>query len=264
MLSASYLWKGEGGLEIGLGERGVRPYCAAIGVQSDNNLPFLSCCLLAVEHAFLPIRPGRGRVSYAVRAPGPGRDGTRVRGVATSVSQSSPVRRSPIRRARRPLLLVATGFVLVIGLVLGDWLQAKREMDHLVTAVVVSRTAIVAGYLLVNPSMQDSGGDTASRAIETKCATAAADVQDTGALVSEVFVLPWHRSLGTAQDAYLAHSKTWQNKFTACADDVSRWADGSTTAQILASGRVAHRAFINALPMADGSNRIRIETLFKD
>jgi hypothetical protein len=152
----------------------------------------------------------------------------------------------------------------VIALVLADWWEAKREMDHLSVAVTVSKIAMATGYFSVNPDMKNTGDDTFDRALETKCARAAADVQDTGAQVSEVFVLPWHRSLRAAQDAYLAYSKAWQNKFAACADNLTRWSEGSTSAQIDASGRTAHRAFLAAVPAADGTGRDSVEAVFKN
>jgi len=160
-------------------------------------------------------------------------------------------------------------------LVAGDWWQAKREMGHLLDAVTVSEAAVVTGRDTVGNSLiKNFGGganqylsqserDTANREIETQCATAAADVQDKGAQVGEVFVLPWHRSLGGALNAYLAHSKAWQSLFSACADDAARYADGSKTAQITATFRVAHRAFTKAIPIADESDHSRVETLFK-
>lgn len=167
---------------------------------------------------------------------------------------------APIRRVRRPLFLVGTVLLLVIVLALADWWQAKHELDHLLDGVAVSKIALAKGYFSVNPGMKDSSAPV----LEAKCITAAADVQDTGAQVREVFVLPWHRSLAAAQVAYSAHSETWQRKFTACADDATKWSDGSTSAQIDASGRVAHRAFANAVPAADESGRSRVEAMFKN
>jgi len=166
-----------------------------------------------------------------------------------------------------------TALLLVIGLVLVDWWQAKREMDHLLFAATVSEGVIVSDRDAVVLSLKTNFGDanlshvsldTAKSEIAAVCSKAAADTQDNGAQVSEVFVLPWHRSIGEALDAYLAHSKAWQNKFAACAHDPTRLSDGSTTAQINGTLRVAHRAFTNALPFAAGSDRGRVETLFKD
>lgn len=183
---------------------------------------------------------------------------TKVRDVATD-DASPPGSVAPVRRVRRLLVLAVAGMLVLIGLVFADWWQGKREMGHLLDAVVVSNTAINTGYGLVNPHMKDSSAPV----LKAKCATAAADVQDRGALLSEVFVLPWHRSLGTAQATYSAFIKAWQDKFMACADEPTRWSDGSTTAQVMASARVAHRAFIRAVPAADGSSRSRVEAIFK-
>lgn len=150
--------------------------------------------------------------------------------------------------------------------------QSRREMNHLLDAVTVSNTAIGSAFQSINPMMQNATGvnqsqsdlDAARKAIQLRCVEAEADVQDRGALVSEAFVLPWHRSLVTAQDAYSTVSHAWQHKLTACADDASRWADGSTTAQILASFKAAHRAFTNAVPPGDQPDRSRVEVLFKE
>jgi len=150
-----------------------------------------------------------------------------------------------------------------MGLGLADWWEAKREMDHLMVAVTVSKIAMATGFHSVNPSMKDNRAS-AVPAHKATCVRAAADVQDTGAQVSEVFVLPWHRSLQAAQDAYLAYSKAWQNKFAACADNLALWAEGSTSAQIDASGRTAHRAFLAAVPAADGTGRDSVEAVFKN
>jgi hypothetical protein len=203
------------------------------------------------------------------------RVGTRVRGVTTDESQSSLVGGAPVRRRSRLSFLAVTGLLIVAVLVAGDWWQAKREMGHLLDAVTISETAMTTGSDTVgnsvikyfgggaNQYLSQSERDTANREIATQCATAAADVQDTGAQVGEVFVVPWHRSIGEALNAYLAHSKAWQNRFAACADDAPRYWDGSTSAQIDGTWRIAHRAFTKALPFADGSDRGRVETLFK-
>lgn len=201
------------------------------------------------------------------------KEGTKVRRVTTDDAQSSPVSVARVRRAKRPLLWAATGVFLVIGLVVADLWQARQEMHRLIHVVAVSELATTKGYQEVNASFalansamyqsSQSLRESSLREIKAECASAAADVQDTGSQMGEVFVLPWHRSLEKAQEAYSAFSKTWQNKFSACADDAARWSDGSTTAQIQASSRVAHRAFTNALPIADGTDRSVIEILFK-
>jgi len=171
------------------------------------------------------------------------------------------------------LLLAATGLFLVIGLVLADWWQANREMDHLLDAVFASELALGTGAANVTRSINTGFSDAyqsqsqrqaAFGEVATKCGVAAADAQDAGAQASEVFLLPWHRSLGKAQDAYLAHNAAWEHKFSACADDAQRYGDGSTSAQISATFRTAHRAFTNALPPGDESDRSRIEAIFKD
>jgi hypothetical protein len=141
-------------------------------------------------------------------------------------------------------------------------------MANLLDAVVVSNMAINKGFDSVTAAVTDAStqadGDAANHAITGKCTTADADVQDAGAQVSEVLVLPWNLSLRKAQDAYLANNTAWQDKFTACAENASRWSDGSAFARIIASSRIAHRAFINALPTGDGNDRNRVEALFKD
>ena len=142
------------------------------------------------------------------------------------------------------------------GLVLADWWQAKSEMGHLLDAVDASEKAIVTGQGKVAWAI-----DNAFDEVATRCGTAAADVQDTGAQVSEASILPWHRSLGKAQDAYSKHNEAWQNMFSACAD--RRLSVGSTGAQIDATFRVAHRAFVKALPIADRRDRSRVEAIFK-
>ena len=161
---------------------------------------------------------------------------------------------------------------VVAVIVIADLWQSNREMHGLVAAVEVSEKSMVVGIDLIavpfknfETAVTPRERDALLADASTQCGLAAAAVQDNGAQVTEVALLPWHRSLHKAQDAYLAHSREWQRLFGGCATDASKYFDKANVAQISATFRVAHRAFRRAIPFMNRDNSAaKIATIFTD
>lgn len=101
-------------------------------------------------------------------------------------------------------------------------------------------------------------------ALQRSAADAAAEVQDTGALVQEVFVLPWHRSLVKAREVYDDHSQAWDDRYSNAADDIGTLNDRAPGARITSTFRVAERAFVAAIPrLALNDAEARVAAIFE-
>lgn len=125
-------------------------------------------------------------------------------------------------------------------------------------------TAVFAGYDKDRFYTDEEKARFIQRA-EEAAEMAAADVQDTGAAVEDVSVLPWHRAVGQAKRRFLAHSNVWQRHFGDGAQDFKKYDDRSTTAEISATFRVANRAFLRAVPpLALHDIEQRVNRVFAD
>lgn len=173
----------------------------------------------------------------------------------------------PHRERPRSLKIVLLVSALVAVLWTLDWWQANREMNNLLDAVEASEQAMVDGQDAIRPILRslpqgyvtDEQRISIRTRLQDAAADAAADVEDTGAAVEDVRVLPWHRAIARARTRYLDHSDVWRRYYAAIASDPTKYGDRATTAEITATFRVARRAFMAAVPnvpLHDAGSRV--------
>lgn len=177
------------------------------------------------------------------------------------------------RRGRRAAKVIVGVSLIVAVLLTLDWWQLNREMDSLLKATTASEQAMengsdaLAAVFRTAPRgyMTDEQRSGLRTRIQDAAGEAAADTEDTGAAVEEVSALPWHRSLIRARTRYLDHSDAWQAFFAAVATDPAKLQDRASTARISATFRVAHRAYLDAVPpVALNNARPRVDRIFAD
>lgn len=176
------------------------------------------------------------------------------------------------RRRRPPWRIAALIVAILVLLLVSDWWQANRELDHLLTAVESSEKSMNQGIAAVVTVLQTYGSPTDSEQNQnlfshgrSACSSAAANVQETGVMVSDVQMLPWHPSLNQAKSRYLAHNAVWLRLFRECAVDPVKWGDQATKSEIEATFRVAHRSFQGAVPFLPlNRGPERIAAIFKE
>lgn len=129
------------------------------------------------------------------------------------------------------MLVGALAFVVVLvgyGAVGLDWMSRNLEMDRLVTAIELSESAmertqqdvlqVTAG---TDPSAKLSDAELTAMAEELRWIALDGQrrIHDAGLGVAGVGVLPWHRDVQEAQDAYLAHNQAWQDYLGVASND---------------------------------------------
>lgn len=168
--------------------------------------------------------------------------------------------------ARRPGLLkiILGAIVLVVVAVGADWWQANREMDALLEEVEGSEQQVaaavenleytvrfsrLAGLEATAPQeARDAAMVDVSRRLAVACARAAKAMQESGAQVQSVRILPWHRSLLDARTAYLERSRAWQDLFVAGAGDPSRLVDPVLGDRVTATSTTSRTQLDDARP----------------
>lgn len=166
----------------------------------------------------------------------------------------------PRRWLRRALVVVAALVLVVVA----DWYQQNREMDHLLGAVQQSENAMkrferdlsrdaapYAGQCTSAPSSQLSCQQVWQSLGPALSKTAGPDVvtiQTTGAEVRNVGILPWHRALRSARDAYAEHNAAWMHLVDRVASNPAAIYDKAQTANIDATFVTARRRFQEAAP----------------
>jgi hypothetical protein len=180
-----------------------------------------------------------------------------------------------VRRPRRWLPIVAgvVTFVVVLvglGMVAGDVVARNIEMRSLVTRVEASESAMGALQESVQAILADYEGraplseaDQAALDEELKAAAAAGRkaIAAAGDDVAAVRWLAWHRDIGAAQDAYLAHNRAWQDYLGRAAEDpaeIGRPQDDVNSTFEAAEGRF--RAAVP--PLALFHLRDRVDVIF--
>ncbi len=137
------------------------------------------------------------------------------------------------RPGRRWLPLVAGGvaFLMVLvglGVLVGDWAARNIEMRALITRVEASEAAMGELQSNVQGIFAEYEGSTPlsdedRTALEDDLKAAAAAGRDAvasaGDDVAGVRWLAWHRDVGDAQEAYLAHNRAWQAYLARAAED---------------------------------------------
>jgi hypothetical protein len=138
-----------------------------------------------------------------------------------------------VRRPKRWLPVVAgvVTFVIVLvglGMIVGDVVARNLEMRSLVTRVEASESAMGALQDRVRTILTDYEdraplSDEDQAALDEELMAAAVDgraaIAAAGDGVAAVRWLAWHREIGAAQDAYLAHNRAWQDYLARAADD---------------------------------------------
>ncbi len=143
-----------------------------------------------------------------------------------------------MRKPRRWLPIVAgvVTFLLVlvtVGVVVGDVFARNVEMRSLVARIEASESAMGALQEDVQGIFAEYEGrtplsDEDQAALDEKLKAAAAAGRDAiaaaGQDVEAMRWLVWHREIGAAQDAYLAHNRAWQDYLGRAAQDPAEFA----------------------------------------
>jgi hypothetical protein len=180
-----------------------------------------------------------------------------------------------VRRPRRwlPLVAGAVTFLLVlvtVGVVVGDAFARNVEMRSLVARVEASESAMGTLQDEVRAIFTEYEGrtplsdeDQAALDEQLKAAAAAGRdaIAEAGRDVEAMRWLAWHREIGAAQDAYLAHNRAWQDYLDRAAQDPAEFVrpqdDVNTTFE------AAERSFRAALPwLALFDLRDRVDAIF--
>jgi hypothetical protein len=179
------------------------------------------------------------------------------------------------RRPRRWLPVVAgvVTFVVVLvglGMVIGDVMARNIEMRSLITRVEASESAMGTLQENVRTILAEYEGrtplsDEDQAALDEELKAAAAAGRDAiaaaGDDVAAVRWFAWHRNIGAAQDAYLAHNRAWQDYLARAAEDPAEF--GRPQDDVNSTFDAAQNPFRSALPaLALFDLRDRIDVIF--
>ncbi len=145
---------------------------------------------------------------------------------------------SPATRRRTPgwvpiLAGIAAFVVVLVGFGLGaaDWTARNAEMNRLVTAIETSEAAMgdvqdqvelaLAGIDTESGTLTDEQRAEVSARLQAVAEEGAQGIAAAETGVRNVRVLPWHRDIARARDAYLEHNRAWQDYLRAAAVDPS-------------------------------------------
>jgi hypothetical protein len=165
-----------------------------------------------------------------------------------------------VRRPRRwlPVIAGVVTFLIVLvtlGLVVGDAFARNVELRALVARVEASETAMGALQDDVQEIFAEYEGrtplsDEDRAALDEQLVAAAASGRDAiaaaGQGVESMRWLAWHREIGAAQDAYLAHNRAWQDYLGRAAQDPAEF--GQPQDDVNTTFEAAERSFRAALP----------------
>jgi hypothetical protein len=145
----------------------------------------------------------------------------------------------PRAKRRRPWVPVVIGlatFLVVLvgaGLVLADWAERNVEMRALVSSVESSEAAMsdvqaaisaMSVHFDPNTPLTDAERAAVDEKLKQIAAEGVLGVTDGGHGVAAVTILPWHKDILAAQQAYLAHNQSWQDYLSAAAKDPAEFA----------------------------------------
>lgn len=151
-------------------------------------------------------------------------------GIATQQQPPVVATARPPRRWLPILLGLATFLIVLVGLgaVVGDWTARNLEMRSLVTQVEASEAAMGTfqdSVMAIANEYQGRGqlSDADQAQLDAALKQAATEGRDAiaaaGDKVAGVRWLLWHRDVGAAQKAYLAHNRAWQDYLNKAAQD---------------------------------------------
>lgn len=192
------------------------------------------------------------------------------------VSGAVPAPQAPVvRRPRRwlPIVTGAVTFLLVLvtaGVLLGDTFARNVELRSLVARVEASEAAMgavqdeVQGIFAEYEGRAPLGdGDRAALDERLQAAAAAGReaIAAAGRDVEAMRWLAWHRSIGEAQEAYLAHNRAWQDYLGRAAENPAEF--GRPQDDVNTTFEAAEGYFRTALPrMALFGLADRIDAIF--
>jgi hypothetical protein len=180
-----------------------------------------------------------------------------------------------VRRPRRwlPVIAGALTFLIVLvlaGLAVGDAFARNVEMRSLVARVEASEAAMGAlqnnvGEIFAEYEGRTPLSDEDQAALDEQLKAAAVAGRDAigkaGRDVEAMRWLAWHREIGAAQDAYLAHNRAWQDYLDRAAQDPAEFV--SPQDDVNSTFEAAERYFRTALPpLALFDLRDRVDAIF--
>ena len=168
--------------------------------------------------------------------------------------------RSP-RPGRRWVPIVAGGvtFLVVLlglGVLVGDWAARNYEMRSLVTQIESSETAMSELQATVRDiygAYEGSGplSDEDRAALDDELQAAAAAGRESIAAAADrvqaVRWLAWHREVGAAQEAYLAHNRAWQAYLERASSDPAEF--GTSQDEVNTTFEAAEQPIRDAVPL---------------
>ncbi len=116
-----------------------------------------------------------------------------------------------------------------LAIAVGEWAAQTAEADALVDQIERSEAAMMTAMSTVSAATGGSGsfngGLSDEAAAELKAAAVRADEEITAAsdTIKAASIQPWHGTVITARDAYLAHTAAWQDFLAGAAQEPSAW-----------------------------------------
>jgi hypothetical protein len=150
----------------------------------------------------------------------------------------------------------------------GDWAARNYETTRLLAAIEVSegQMAKAQDAILAVDIPDDPAPDVAQDIDEQLRETAAAGrrgVAEAGVVAGRISFLPWHADLVSAQAAYLAHNRAWEDYLAAGAEDPqSLFAGGNQIDPTWRRAEFEVREAVPPLPWPGLSDRV--EAIFTD
>lgn len=158
-----------------------------------------------------------------------------------------------------PIILGALTFVIVLaglGAIVADWTARNVEMRNLVTRIEASEaamgtvqedvTALAARYQAQLP-LDDATQAQMDAELKAIAATGRDAIATAGDGVGDVPWFVWHRDVGAAEDAYLAHNRAWVAYLTRAAEDPAEF--GRQQDDINTTFADAQVAIVDAVPL---------------
>ena len=191
-------------------------------------------------------------------------------GVTCAPTPQAPAARRRMRGWIPPLIGLATFLVVLVGFgaIIGDAVARNAEMRSLVTAIERSEAAMGETQENVSGIIQAYSGRTPlseedQAELDAALQAAAGQGRDAiaaaGEQVRDVRWLVWHRDVGQAQDAYLAHNRAWQEYLDRASADPAEFARNQDAVNsTFADAEAEVRAAIPLIALFDLRDRIDV------
>lgn len=172
-----------------------------------------------------------------------------------------------------PIILGALTFVIVLtglGVIAADWTARNVEMRSLVTRIEASEAAmgtvqdqvteLAARYQAQLP-LDEATQAQMDEELKAIAASGRDAIASAGDGVGDVRWLAWHRDVGAAEEAYLAHNRAWVAYLARAAEDPAEF--GRQQEDVNTTFAAAQAAVVDAVPLPalfDISERV--DTIF--